>query len=144
MSCASFSTTGVGAVRNISLCIPYVVATITEEMISYVLLNQKIGIVNRVDFVPKIDNKGDYYHCAFIHFERWFDNIITINLQKRLQNANLETRIVYDDPWFWTIKENKSALYSNEKEEEITALGSGLAYGSAGLARRNQRLSIMI
>jgi hypothetical protein len=130
------------SVKNMSLYIPYVVATITEEMISYVFLYQKIGKVKRVDLVPKLDGKGEYYHCAFIHFEYWFDNIITSNIQKRLQNVNVETRIVYDDPWFWVIKENKSGIYSNEQEE--AALGSGLAYGSAGLGRRHQRLNILI
>ena len=61
-------------VNNISLYIPYLQRNITEEMIKSVFLVQQIGIVKRVDFIPKLNKKNQLYNCAFLHFESWFEN----------------------------------------------------------------------
>ena len=139
------------SVRNISLYIPYVSPEITREDIIEEFMKQKIGSITRIDFVPKMDKKGDYYHCAFLHFEYWFENQVTIHIQKRLQNLELETRIVYDDPWFWVIKENKSVVFTQHVEEEEKCLGYGIqplyfggASGSGSSGGRKRRLCIAV
>jgi hypothetical protein len=81
----------------------------TGEMIHDVFYNKKIGEVKQVDFIPKMNNRGEYYHSAFVHFDYWFDSDHAKNIQERiLCNPNLLTRVVYDNPYFWVIQENKS------------------------------------
>ena len=94
--------------ENISLYIPLVLPHITREMIMNVFYNQEIGQVKHVDLIPKLNKRGEYYHCAFVHFHYWFDNIIARNIQERIHNPHVITRVMYDDPYFWIVQENKS------------------------------------
>ena len=94
--------------ENISLYIPRVFANISRETISKVFLDQEIGSVKSVDFIPKMDSHGQYYNCAFVHFDYWFDNIIARNLQSKIRNIGELAKIVYDDPWYWVVFENKT------------------------------------
>jgi hypothetical protein len=107
MSSTPVSPAAVG-VENISLYIPYMKSDITGDKIAEVFLQQDFGYVRQVDFVPKLNKKGEYYHSAFVHFDYWFDNIAVQNFQERLRDSNKLTRVVYDDPYFWTVLENKS------------------------------------
>jgi len=98
----------VSTMENISLYLPHVLPHITHEIISEVFFQQELGSVKRVDFVSKLNKRGEYYHSAFVHFDYWFDNIISRNFQERLRNPQLVARLMYDDPWFWIVEENKS------------------------------------
>jgi len=136
-SCSCYS---LGTISNISLYIPYLQRNVTEEMISSVFLQQKIGTVKRVDFIPKLNKKNQLYNCAFLHFESWFENEKNIKLQLRLKNTEIDTRIIYQANWFWTIKENSSVVYNlttnNPVEEKV--LGSGYIT----LGDKRQRIAI--
>jgi hypothetical protein len=136
-SCSCYS---LGTVSNISLYIPYLQRNVTEEMIKTVFLEQKIGIIKRVDFIPKLNKKNQLYNCAFLHFESWFENEKNIKLQLRLKNTEIDTRIIYQANWFWTIKENSSVVYNlttnNPVEEKV--LGSGYIT----LGDKRQRIAI--
>lgn len=120
--------------------IPYLQRNVTEEMIKSVFLVQQIGNVKRVDFIPKLNKKNQLYNCAFVHFESWFENEKNIQLQRRLKNTEIDTRIVYQAHWFWTIKENNSVVYNlttnNPAEEKV--LGSGYV----SLGNKRQRITI--
>lgn len=136
-SCSCYS---LGSVSNISLYIPYLQRNVTEEMIKTVFLEQQIGIIKRVDFIPKLNKKNQLYNCAFLHFESWFENEKNIKLQLRLKNTEIDTRIIYQANWFWTIKENSSVVYNlttnNPVEEKV--LGSGYIT----LGNKRQRIAI--
>lgn len=93
--------------KNISLYIPYVFADISRETIANVFWKQEIGCVKSVDLVPKLDRNGHYYHIAFVHFYYWFDNIAAVNLLNKIRNSD-QARVVYDDPYFWNVLENKT------------------------------------
>ena len=137
MSSSTFTSTSL--VTNMSLYIPYLQRNVTEEMISSVFIQQKIGTVKRVDFIPKLNKKNQLYNCAFIHFESWFENEKNIQLQRRLKNTEVDTRIVYQAHWFWVIKENNSIVYNlttNSAEEKV--LGSGYV----SLGNKRQRITI--
>jgi len=135
--CSSF-----GSVSNISLYIPYLQRNVTEEMIKTVFLEQKIGMIKRVDFVPKLNKKNQLYNCAFLHFESWIENEKNIKLQLRLKNSEEEDiRIIYHMNWFWTIKENNSIVYNltaNNNPVEEKVLGSGYIT----LGSKRQRIAI--
>jgi len=94
--------------ENISLYIPRVFANISRETIIEVFLNQEIGSVKSVDLIPKMDSHGQYYNCAFVHFDYWFDNIVTRNLQTKIRNIGEQAKVMYDDPWYWIVFENKT------------------------------------
>jgi hypothetical protein len=94
-------------VNNISLYIPKVFENITKEKMTSIFEFLDIGMINHIDFVTKVDNKGKPYNSAYIHFDFWYSNISNQNLQERLKNS-IECRIVYDDPWYWIVLENKA------------------------------------
>lgn len=123
-------------VFNISLYIPCVDSSISDEYIMEYFKKYEIGIVKRVDFIPKINKQGIYYHGAFLHFESWFQNSFTKNIQYRLKNKDLVTKMVYDGLKYWIIQENTSAVHSflNEKER---VLGSGYVNG-----KKNQQINL--
>jgi hypothetical protein len=92
-------------ITNMSLYIPYVFQNITGKRISH-LFEKYIGKVSRVDLVSRVDRKGKFYNVAYIHFDYWYDNIATQNIQSRILNPNLDAKFVYEDPWHWILLEN--------------------------------------
>jgi hypothetical protein len=95
------------AIKNISLFIPHVYGNYTIEMVCDVFNDMNIGLVKNVDFVPKMGSDGKSYNAAYIHFYSWHDNSVARNLQDRVLNPNKEARVMYDDPWYWIVLENK-------------------------------------
>ena len=98
---------------QMSLYIPSVIPSTTEEQIKYVFRMLDLGLVSRVDFVEK-DN-GLY--MAFVHFEYWLINNISYFLQERIQSEG-QSKIVYDDPHYWIVMENKNPRTAAEIELE--------------------------
>jgi len=94
-------------VENISIYIPKVFGNISKERMIAIFELLYIGMVNHIDFVPKVGANGKPYNSAYVHFDFWYSNISNQNLQERLKNS-IETRIVYDDPWYWIVLENKA------------------------------------
>jgi hypothetical protein len=139
--CSSTICSSLGSVSNMSLYIPYLQRNVTEEMIKKVFLEQKIGIVKRVDFIPKLNKKNQLYNCAFLHFESWIENEKNIKLQLRLKNPEVDTRIIYHMNWFWTIKENNSIIY-NLSENTNTVEEKVLGSGYITLGNKRQRIAI--
>jgi hypothetical protein len=93
-----------------SLYIPHVFSNISVEKISHAFESLGLGQVKKVDFVSKMGNTGEY-NAAYIHFEYWFDTDAARNFQDRVQNPDKEARLVYDDPWYWIVLENKSRKF---------------------------------
>jgi hypothetical protein len=95
------------AIQNISLYIPHIYANYTSGRVFDIIENMRIGEVKHVDFVPKTGSDGKPYNAAYIHFYQWYDNIVARNFQERVLNPAQEARIMYDDPWYWIVLENK-------------------------------------
>jgi len=95
------------AIKNISLFIPHVYGNYTIEMVRDVFDDMNIGLVKNVDFVPKMGRDGKSYNAAYIHFYEWHDNSVARNLQEQVLNPNKEACVMYDDPWYWIVLENK-------------------------------------
>jgi hypothetical protein len=98
--------------QHLSLMIPRIFLQWTNEQhIMDVFHKQDIGKVYKVDIIRTPDEPGRYYpiYQAFIYFSVWYDNDIAYHFQQRIFNTeNKQTRVVYDDPWFWVVFENKS------------------------------------
>jgi hypothetical protein len=95
------------AIKNISLFIPHVYANFTSEAVFDIIQAQGFGEVKNVDFVAKTGSDGKPYNAVYIHFYQWYDNIVAHNFQERVLNPNKEARIMYDDPWYWLVLQNK-------------------------------------
>ena len=93
-------------IQNISLYVPHVFANYSRDAVAKVF-NEYVGEVKEVDFVSKKSHDGRPYNAAYIHFHAWHNNHATVNLQARVLDPAQEARIVYDDPWYWIVLENK-------------------------------------
>ena len=98
----------VNPLPNMSVFIPHMFLNINENRIRKVFDDNQIGQVERVDFVAKLDKNGRKYNSAYIHFNHWYLNTSSYNLQDRIRNPTVQARVVYDDPWYWTVMENTS------------------------------------
>lgn len=105
---------------NMSIYIPRVFANISKERIAYVFECLRLGKVGRIDFVTKMDRNNDLYNAVYVHFEYWYSNDAARNFQERLMNPEKETRVVYDDPWYWIVLENKGTKHiSGDRKERV-------------------------
>jgi hypothetical protein len=95
---------------NISLYIPHIFANYTKEDVTKVFENL-LGKVKNIDFVLKLGKDYKEYNAAYVHFEYWYDTTAARNFQTRVLDPNLEARLVYDEPWFWIVLENKAQKY---------------------------------
>jgi len=112
---------------TMSLYIPHVFANIGEKKMVEVFASNGIGKVNHIDFVTKIGKDNKVYHSAYVHFDYWYNNMASRNIQEKL-NAGKEAKIVYDDPWYWKAYKNETKKFGGngqrkerlviEKEEE--------------------------
>jgi hypothetical protein len=103
-------------IANLSLYIPHVFANISKKMVAETFENLRIGNVKRIDFVYKRGSNGEY-NAVYIHFNYWYDNIAACNFQERVLDPNREARIVYDEPWYWIVLENKTKKVDSTKRK---------------------------
>ncbi len=106
--------------QDLSVYIPYLENQhANEEYIRNIFNSLNIGDVKRVDFQPKSNVYLDTSHdkVAFVHMERWFNNICVHNLQERILDENNEARIVHDDPHYWVLLRNKRPIPENFSEQ---------------------------
>jgi len=97
--------------QNISLYIPRVFANFDTNFIANVFEELNIGNVRNVDIVEKIGKDGKIYNSAYVHFNYWYDGTVAENFHARVLDPNKEARIVYQDPWYWNVYENKGKKY---------------------------------
>ena len=95
-------------IANISLYIPHVFANYTKEDVAKVFEDQNIGKVKTIDFVAKMSKEGKLYNAAYIHFEEWYNTVATRNFQSNVRDATKEARLMYEEPWYWVVLENKA------------------------------------
>lgn len=101
-----------------SIYIPRVFANLSTEFVAETFENLNLGVVDRVETVPRPGDKTTY--MAFVYFASWNSgNKAAANLAKRINCPNpgaSQARIVYDDPWFWILLPNKSEKISSSKK----------------------------
>jgi len=90
-----------------SFYIPRVFKNITQDRVSGVFENLGFGRVDRVDFVPRRTGNGDEYNAVYVHFASMTDSTMVRRFLDRLHDAENPPRVVYDDPWYWIVLENK-------------------------------------
>ena len=110
------------SIKNISLFIPHVFSNIGQNTMADVF-EETIGKVNHIDFVAKQRKDGNHFNVAYIHFDFWHDTIVTRNLQERILNDAQVARVVYDDPWYWVVLENKSKKFTTGERKVCLDIG---------------------
>lgn len=98
---------------QMSLYIPSVTNATNEEQIKRMFRILDLGIVSRVDFVEKDSGNS----MAFVHFEYWMINNSSYHLQERILTEG-QAKIVYNDPYYWIVMENKNPRSQAEIELE--------------------------
>jgi len=110
------------SINNISLYIPHVFANISKEFIAETFEKLRIGKVINIDFVSKL-GKDAPYNTAYVHFEYWYENTAAYNFQERVLNPEKEARLIYDEPWYWIVLENKAKKHVTGDRKPRIALG---------------------
>ena len=100
--------------KNISLFIPHIFANYRKEDVVKVFEDKQIGKVNHIDYIKKF-NKGTDYYAAYIHFEYWYENAEAVKLNRDVLDTQKEARIMYEEPWYWIVLENKTPQKMNTK-----------------------------
>ena len=89
----------------LSLYIP-IIRNTSEEYIIKMFKTHNIGKVMRVDFVyNKVKNRRE----AFVHFDEWFTNEESKQLQNDILDPNTRTQFKYHGEKFWPLLVNKNA-----------------------------------
>ena len=91
-----------------SLYVAHVFPNINKKRISQVFEKLYLAKVKVIDFVTKIGKDGKMYNSAYIHIETWFDTSAAKHFQEKIRTDS-EALLVYDEPWYWIVNENKSA-----------------------------------
>ena len=75
----------------------------------------KFGMVERIDEISKVNEKGETVKRFFVHFKHWFKGWEAE--RKRLMSGDSERlKIVYDDPWYWMVKASDPAAAHKPRE----------------------------
>ena len=122
--------------QQLSLVIPRVFPQwVDEEKIITIFRQQQIGIISKVSIVRMPDPSGTGtsgtgpskthpIYKAYLYFSVWFENIITENFQKRIYGKDKQARVVYDDPWFWTVFENTERVKLTKNDKRLMRLSA--------------------
>ena len=107
-------------IKNISLYIPHIFANYTKDDVAQIFEDQNICKIKNIDFISKFGQDGKPFSAAYIHFDHWFNNTAAANFQERVLDAEKEARIMYEDPWYWIVLENKARkVVSGDRKPRI-------------------------
>ena len=108
------------AIKNISLYIPHIFANYNKDDVAQIFEDQRIGKISHIDFVSKLGHDGKEYNAAYIHFDYWLNGTVAANFQERVLNPTKEARLMYEDPWYWLVLENKGRkVVSGDRKPRI-------------------------
>tara|TARA_B100000886_G_scaffold338212_1_gene300552 strand:+ start:1205 stop:1507 length:303 start_codon:yes stop_codon:yes gene_type:complete len=91
------------------LCIPQVDISVKSEDVFKNLVAMNIGYVYKIFEKPVLENKNK--KSFFIKFSWNTKNNNALFLKNKL-NEKGSLKIVYQDPWYWKMTENKKLIYS--------------------------------
>lgn len=112
----------------ISLYIPHVFANIDCERITNIFEVLALGKVSRIDMISKMNKSGVAYNSVYIHFETWYNTLAAANFQDRVRDPAKEARLVYDEPWYWIVLENKGTRREPGDRKLCIDIAPGLVF----------------
>jgi len=111
-----------------SVFIPRVFPNISKSRIIALFEGLDIAVVDHIDFHPKQNSKGEKYNSVYVHFKYWLPTDASRIWENNLR-TNKEVKLVYDDPWYWTVLENISTKNDNNNIKELAAIDLPLQKG---------------
>jgi hypothetical protein len=108
--------------QRLSLVIPRVFPQyIDEAKIIKIFRDQKLGEIFKVNIVRMPDEKGRNHpiYKAYLYFSVWYESIIAQNFQDRIYGKDKQARVVYDDPWFWTVFKNTERVKLSQADKRM-------------------------
>lgn len=91
-----------------SLCIPRAFGNITKKRVIDVMKECKFGMVERIDEISKVNEKGETVKRFFVHFKYWYKGW-EAERGRLMSGSSERLKIVYDDPWYWMVKASDPA-----------------------------------
>ena len=131
--------------QSLSLLIPRVFPQWTDEQVIIDIFHQQhIGRVYKVNVIrlPDHKNRSHPIYQAFIYFSAWYETEIAYNFQQRIFGEKKQARLVYDDPWFWTVFENKKRSLSNN-DKRLIRLGYQAYVTESNIEQLHHRIRAM-
>lgn len=128
--------------QSLSLMIPRVFPQwIDEQTIIDIFHQQHLGRVYKVSIIRVPDSKKRSFpiYKAIIYFSAWYNNTIAYNFQQRIFGAKKQARVVYDDPWYWVVFENKTRRLSNN-DKRLMRLGYQAYLHEQVIAEQDKRI----
>ena len=61
---------------------------------------------------------------VFVHFKEWYSNSAAVHFRERVENPEVDAKLVYDDPWHWIVLPNKSAHADTSKNMPLLSICS--------------------
>lgn len=105
-----------GPVSHPSICIPRTFRTIRGEQTKRAVFNTfrdlRIGFIERIDTVHKVDQRGERYCTVYVHLKWNMSSELARETRQKLLDGN-DIKVVYDEPWFW-----KCTMSNMEKPED--------------------------
>ena len=101
--------------QDLSLYIPVVFKNLDSVYIKEAVESMGYGAVKRVDLINRNDKDRN---IAYVHFEKWTENGVVERFQERVKNGG--ARIVYSDPSYWLVCENKSQQSSFKINQKLS------------------------
>ena len=108
--------------QRLSLVIPRVFPQwVDEAKIIKIFRDQKLGEIFKVNIVRMPDEKGRNHpiYKAYLYFSVWYESIIVANFQDRIYGKDKQARVVYDDPWFWTVFKNTERVKLSKADKRM-------------------------
>jgi len=112
-----------------SLCIPRVYKNISREKIMRIFDELKLGTVEQIDIISiknggvGTDRQGSMdagkFNRVFIHM-KWNTSENSNKVRERLL-SDKEIKILYEDPWFWKVRANRSQNSAATTDRPVTA-----------------------
>jgi hypothetical protein len=128
--------------QSLSLMIPRVFPQwIDEQTIIDIFHQQHLGRVYKVSIIRVPDSKKRSFpiYKAILYFSAWYDNTIAYHFQQRIFGAKKQARVVYDDPWYWVVFENKTRRLSNN-DKRLMRLGYQAYLHEQVIAEQDKRI----
>jgi hypothetical protein len=98
---------------HFSVYIPRIFNNIPNKKIADVFEKLGLGEVSTMDIIYKTGSDGSKYKMAFIHFANWYNTSVALNFKNKIENRDIEAKLVYDDPWYWIVLPNTSGHKDN-------------------------------
>jgi len=92
--------------QNMVVYIPNINKNIGMEFISNLFKKLDIADVGYIHF----EKMNTQYNAATIYMNKWYYNQVVENLQERINNPDLDARLIYDDPLYWELF-NKADIF---------------------------------